>query len=70
MNKEENVSAPPPSNHVIADEMFPEGSSSLDNADSSVGYQPMEICMHGNEKMLHSDFYNDFGDLFEEKKES
>jgi len=63
MNKDENISAPAVNNHVAADEMFPEGT--LDAADSSIGYQPMEICMHGNEKMLHSDFYNDFGDLFE-----
>ncbi|CAG9805895.1 unnamed protein product [Chironomus riparius] len=44
---------------IAADEMFPEG---IDVEDSAIVLDSL----HDGQKDIHSDFYNDFEDLFDE----
>lgn len=57
-----------PTHIPVADEMFPEGAYS-EMEEASVGtsssVQMMDIA--ANEKTVHSDFYNDFDDLFDDE---
>lgn len=58
-----------PTHVVAADEMFPEGAySEMDEASvatSSSSIQMMDVA--ANEKVVHSDFYNNFEDLFDDE---
>lgn len=50
------------SNHV-ADEMFPEGGQCMDFEENTGGAM---MDLTANDKTVHHDFYNNFGDLFDE----
>ncbi|XP_037950172.1 COP9 signalosome complex subunit 9 [Teleopsis dalmanni] len=51
---------------VAADEMFPEGGF-IDLEDSgTAAVMLMDIAT--NDKQVHADFYNDFGDLFDDSE--
>lgn len=53
---------------VVADEMFPEGAyNEMDEGSvgTSSSVQMMDVA--SNEKAVHSDFYNNFEDLFDDE---
>ncbi|XP_026812827.1 COP9 signalosome complex subunit 9 [Rhopalosiphum maidis] len=45
---------------IVADEMFPEGTSAIMDLDDETG---SNVIFEMNEKSLQADFYNDFNDL-------
>ena len=52
---------------VEHDEMFPEGAntSSWETEDAPSGSGHLDVV--GSERTVHADFYNDFGDLFDDE---
>ncbi|NP_001156898.1 uncharacterized protein LOC100302523 [Nasonia vitripennis] len=60
---------------LVADEMFPEGAGRYlafeiisDNMEEIAGVSgPIMIDIGGDEKAVHSDFFNDFDDLFNDE---
>jgi len=60
-------------NQMVADEMFPDGPGALDFVDVEDGVRdglsgPAGLLsdLTANEKTVHADFYNKFGDLFDD----
>ncbi|XP_077965459.1 COP9 signalosome complex subunit 9-like [Styela clava] len=52
----------------VADEMFPEGAySELDEASVGTSSSVHMVDITANEKAVHSDFYNNFEDLFDDE---
>ncbi|XP_076628863.1 COP9 signalosome complex subunit 9 [Colletes latitarsis] len=50
---------------LVADEMFPEGAGSYIELEE-VGGSRLLVDLTTSEKAVHSDFFNDFDDLFDE----
>ncbi|PIK44239.1 Myeloma-overexpressed 2 protein [Apostichopus japonicus] len=51
---------------VVVDEMFPEGPGSSIDLEEAGGASGMMMDLAANEKAVHSDFFNDFEDLFDD----
>jgi len=52
---------------VVADEMFPEGVHPFLDMDDIGSGSALTIDLTQNEKLVHSDFFNDFEDLFDDQ---
>ncbi|KAG4071812.1 hypothetical protein HA402_005973 [Bradysia odoriphaga] len=52
---------------LAADEMFPEGANFMDLDEPGSG-SGLLMDLAANEKDVHSDFFNDFEDLFDEEE--
>ncbi|XP_072767851.1 COP9 signalosome complex subunit 9 isoform X2 [Anoplolepis gracilipes] len=50
---------------LVADEMFPEGAGPYVELDE-VGGSRLLVDLTASEKAVHADFFNDFGDLFDD----
>ncbi|CAG0913874.1 unnamed protein product [Notodromas monacha] len=51
---------------VVVDEMFPEGCSPYMDLEEAGGSSGLLFELTANEKAVHADFFNDFGDLFDD----
>ncbi|XP_063891163.1 COP9 signalosome complex subunit 9 isoform X1 [Helicoverpa armigera] len=51
---------------VAADEMFPEGVGPYMDLEEAGGPSNLLMDLAANEKAVHSDFFNDFEDLFDD----
>lgn len=52
---------------IVADEMFPEGAGSYMDMEEAGGSTALLMDLAANEKAVHSDFFNDFDDLFDDE---
>lgn len=52
---------------MVADEMFPEGAGPYMDLDEAGGSGGLLMDLTANEKAVHSDFHNDFDDLFDDE---
>lgn len=52
---------------VAADEMFPEGVGPYMDLEEAGGPSNLLMDLAANEKAVHSDFFNDFEDLFDDE---
>ncbi|KAM4043383.1 COP9 signalosome complex subunit 9 [Anomaloglossus baeobatrachus] len=49
------------------DEMFPEGAGPYVDLDEAGGSTGLLMDLAANEKAVHLDYFNDFGDLFDDE---
>jgi hypothetical protein len=52
---------------IVADEMFPEGAGPFMDMEEVGGSSGLVMDLTANEKLVHSDFFNDFEDLLDEE---
>ncbi|XP_053268327.1 COP9 signalosome complex subunit 9 [Pleuronectes platessa] len=50
----------------VVDEMFPEGAGPYVDLDEAGGSSGLLMDLAANEKAVHSDFFNDFEDLYDD----
>uniref|UniRef100_A0A0B6Y0P1 COP9 signalosome complex subunit 9 n=1 Tax=Arion vulgaris TaxID=1028688 RepID=A0A0B6Y0P1_9EUPU len=51
---------------IVADEMFPEGAGSYMEMEEAGGSSALLMDLAANEKAVHSDFFNEFDDLYDD----
>lgn len=52
---------------IVADEMFPEGAGPYMDIEEAGGSSALLMDLAANEKSVHSDFFNEFEDLFDDE---
>ncbi|XP_008469113.1 COP9 signalosome complex subunit 9 [Diaphorina citri] len=52
---------------LVVDEMFPEGVGPYLECEEAGGSNTLLMDLAANEKAVHNDFFNNFGDLFDDE---